>query len=481
MGQEISTSHFSPEDFDNYYQALEQETALLNDWFVSHRFSQRNLVAGYELEAWLIDQKSEPSASNHEFLQLANSPLLSPELARFNVELNNAPHDLSGNVLSLFERDFVSHWQHCQQVAQQIDCRMLSIGILPTLRDKHLTLKNISSLERYRALNEQVLKQREHEPFHLNITGRENLQSIHRDVMLESATTSFQVHLQVTQETAVRYYNASIIVSAPMVAISANSPFLFGKDLWSETRIPLFEQAVNIGGYDGAAHGPVHRVSFGTGYARQSLMECFNENLHHFPVLLPMQFDQDSVQLKHLALHNGTIWRWNRPLIGFDEDGTPHLRIEHRVMPSGPSMVDNIANMAFFYGLVHFYATKQTPPETEIEFSKAKDNFYLAAQQGTSVRIDWPQCNRCGIRQLVLDRFLEEAKTGLSQLKVDQQDIEYYLGIIQARIEHDQTGTDWQREFVKQQGRDMRRLTQTYYHNQQTNEPVHCWDFVSYS
>ncbi len=481
MGQEISTSHFSPEDFDAFYQRLVQETALLSDWFNGNQFSQRGLVAGYELEAWLIDPKAEPTPSNQEFLQLADSPLLSPELARFNVELNNAPYSLKAKVLSKFEQDFLTHWQHCQRVAQQIHCRILSIGILPTLRDRHLTLKNISTMERYRALNEQVLKQREHEPFHLKIMGRENLESIHRDVMLESATTSFQVHLQVNQDMAVRYYNAAIIVSAPMVAISANSPYLFGKNLWNETRIPLFEQAVNVGGYDGAAHGPVRRVSFGTGYARHSLMECFTENLEHFPVLLPMQFEQNIDAMKYLALHNGTIWRWNRPLIGFDDNGTPHIRIEHRVMPSGPSVVDNIANMAFFYGLVHFYATQEVPPETLIEFSKAKDNFYIAAQQGAGVGIDWPQCERCNVRQLVLDRLLKEAETGLSQLNIDQRDIEYYLGIIQARMECNQTGSDWQRNFIERHGHDMQRLTQTYYHNQQSNEPVHCWDYVSYS
>jgi hypothetical protein len=266
-----------------------------------------------------------------------------------------------------------------------------------------------------------------------------------------------------------------------MVAISANAPYLFGKDLWAETRIPVFEQSVDVGGFSGAAKGPVRRVSFGTGYARDSLMECFNENQQHFPVLLPMLFDEPENQLHHLALHNGTIWRWNRPLIGFDADGTAHLRIEHRVMPSGPSIVDNIANIAFFYGLVHYYASRDIAPESLIEFAQAKDNFYNAARYGLNSKISWIDCDRCNVQQLILNQLLERAESGLQALQIDRRDIDYYLGIIQHRAEQKQTGSDWQRQFVQQHNASMQQLTQTYYHNQQTGEPVHCWDFLSYT
>ncbi|MCW9013631.1 MAG: glutamate-cysteine ligase family protein [Gammaproteobacteria bacterium] len=481
MGQEIKTSHFSAQDFDHFQQRLDEETRLLAQWFSDSQFAQHDLVAGYELEAWLIDSDGQPSPSNKKFLDAANSPLLTPELAQFNVELNTDPETLRHTVLSDFEKSFNSHWRYCQQIAEQLDCYLLSTGILPTLETRHLTLANISELKRYRALNEQVLDQRKGKPFQLKITGHESLTSTHQDVMLESAATSLQIHLQVPQDMAVRYYNAAILLSAPMVAISANSPFLFGKDLWAETRIPVFEQSVNVGGFSGAAHGPIHRVSFGTAYARESLMECFEENLDHFPILLPMQFEEPATAMKHLSLHNGTIWRWNRPLIGFDDKGKPHLRIEHRVMPSGPSIVDNIANMALFYGLVYYYANLDTPVESIIEFPQARDNFYTAAQHGLNDHITWPDCNRCTIRHLVLNQLLEQAETGLKQLNIDNKDIEFYLGIIQARAEHNQTGSDWQRRFVEQHGRDMQCLTQSYYHNQQTGEPVHCWDLLNYS
>jgi hypothetical protein len=194
------------------------------------------------------------------------------------------------------------------------------IGILPTLVPSDLTVKNMSDLNRYRALNNRILETRT-KPIHLDITGEDHLDLGHDDIMLESATTSLQLHTKVPASVAHHFYNASIISSAAMVAICGNAPFLFGKNLWHESRVPLFEQAVDIGGFDGAAHGPVKRVSFGKGYARHSVFECFEENLHHFPILLPEQLDDSDETFSHLKLHNGTIWRWNRPLIGFDEDG----------------------------------------------------------------------------------------------------------------------------------------------------------------
>ena len=185
-------------------------------------------------------------------------------------------------------------------MAERLDCHLLSIGILPTLDEQHLTLDNISRMKRYYALNEQVLRHHQGKAFDFKLSGRQSLQSHYQNVMLEAASTSLQIHLQIPQTMAVRYYNASILLSAITVAVGANSPYLFGKDLWAETRIPVFEQAVNIGGFGGAYKGPVHRVSFGTGFARDSLMECFTENLDHFPVLLPMKFESELRQMKHL-------------------------------------------------------------------------------------------------------------------------------------------------------------------------------------
>ena len=480
MGEEITTSHFTTDDFERFKKRLQNETEELRGWFNGQMFSSHKPVAGYEMEAWLINKQSRPAARNEQFLKAANTPLYTAELAQFNIELNAKPANINSKFLSEFESDFQQHWLYCKTVAESIDCRVLSTGILQTLCDEDLSMKNISHMLRYKALNEQVLSQRNGLPLHLNISGHQSLKSEHHNVMLEAAATSLQIHLQAPLDMAHHYYNASLLISAPMVAISANSPYMFGKDLWSETRIPVFEQAVDIGGYSGAAQGPVHRVSFGTGYAHNSLMECFDENLQHFPVLLPMKFADEENRMRTVSLHNGTIWRWNRPLIGFDEDGTPHLRIEHRVIPSGPSVLDNIANMAFYFGLVEYYASGQKPPAELLDFSQVRNNFYTSARHGLDTKINWPDSKRCDMRHLILDKLINHAELGLNQLNLDKKDIEYYLGVIRSRAEQQQTGSQWQREFVARQGNDMQRLLETYYHNQQTGEPVHRWDFVSH-
>ena len=476
MGQEISKSQFCEADFIEFRQRLQHETQMLLQWHRENRFCAGPLTGGLELEAWLVDQNADPSPLNQHFLKLADHPLLSAELAQYNVELNTSPHRLTGDALSRFETDLNQHWTYCQSIARKLDNKLLAIGTLPTLRENQLTLQYMSPSQRYQALNEQIFEQRRGQPIRLNITGRESLRSEHQDVMLESATTSLQIHLKVPPEQAVRYYNAAIILSAPMVAVSANSPLLFGRDLWCETRIPLFEQAVESGGYFAAAGGPLHRVSFGSGYARKSLVECFLENEQHFPVLLPILFNPDENRAPHLQLHNGTIWRWNRPLIGYDDDGRPHIRIEHRVIPAGPSMTDNIANMALFFGLAYHYANLKEPPEYQLEFAQSRDNFYNAARQGLEQNIQWLDNRRLSIRDLLLDRLLPEAELGLKALSFDERDISHYLGIIAARIESGQTGCQWQRNFIAQHGRDMNALTHQYLHNQFSGRPVHTWD-----
>jgi gamma-glutamyl:cysteine ligase YbdK (ATP-grasp superfamily) len=477
MGEEIQYRRFSKTDYQQFTSHLTEETDLVKSWFDNNQFSTADLVAGYELETWLIDKLGKPVAINEQFLEQANNSLLSPELAKFNVELNVNPERLTSNVLSSFEKNLDKLWQQCNETALSLDSQILGIGILPTLQDSDLTLKNISLLDRYKALNEQVLRQRNGLEIELNINGEDHLHVSHKDVMLEAAATSLQIHIQIPQDVAARYYNASILLSAPMVAISANSPCLFGRRLWQETRIPVFEQSVPTGGYGGAASGPVHRVSFGSDYVRESLFECFQENLDHFPILLPVSYQSEINNVQYLRLHNGTIWRWNRPLIGFDANNTPHLRIEHRVCAAAPSTVDNIANIAFYYGLVHYYATTEEPPENAIPFTKAKDDFYRSAQLGLKHKTQWFSKNTDTLQKIVLDKLLLKAETGLYKLGIEQQDCQRYLSIIAQRVESNKTGSQWQINFLNAHQNDRTQLTLNYLKNQQSGVPVHEWDF----
>lgn len=376
------------------------------------------------------------------------------------------------DALSVTQRGLEETWRRCNDVAMELDAELMLIGILPSLRDSDLTLANISTMERYRALNQQVFRLREGRPLTLDIEGRDHLRTVHQDVMIEAGTTSFQVHLQVSPAQSVRYYNASVILSAPMVAVSANSPYLFGRDLWDETRIPLFEQAVRLAPLDGPE---ANRVTLGSGYARGSLLGFFAENVAAYPVLLPMLDDGPPEQLAHLRMLNGTIWRWNRPLIGFNAQGEPHLRIEHRVMPAGPGMNDTVANAAFYFGLVEMLGSAPAPPEAALPFEQAQANFYAAARDGLQAHATWLDGRSVPMRELLLHELLPMARRGLERLHFDRHDIERYLGIISGRVETGRNGAAWQRAFVARHGADMEALTCAYRERQQGGAPVHEW------
>ncbi len=473
MGQEINETKFNDEIFEEYQYRLKTETELLGDQLAEGCFSCKGEVGGYELESWLVDHNYFPSPINQRFLDRLNNPLVVHELSRFNVELNGMPMPLNGNALSAMSLELNHNWRVCQEVAHGMDSVLMMIGILPTVRQSDLCLANMSELKRYRALNEQVLKRRCGRPLHIHIDGRELLDIDHSDVMLEAATTSFQVHLQSTQSKAVRYFNASIIAAGPLVAVAGNSPLLFGADLWDETRIPLFEQSVEIGDQ---LQQEYHRVSFGCGYARESLFECFAENLAHHAALLPILMDTSPQQFAHLRLHNGTIWRWIRPLIGFDPDGTPHLRIEQRVLPAGPTIVDMIANAALYFGVARYLADLPEAPESSFCFNDARDNFYRAARNGLQSQLDWFDGSRSQASTLLLEEILPMARQGLTTLGIDRDDSDLYLGILESRIKCGQTGAAWQRAYREKYRCNGLHLVAAYLERQRSGAPVHEWE-----
>lgn len=497
MGQEISFSQFEQSDFEGFYQKLKQETKLLQKMITQKACSKRAPVAGFEIEAWIIDPDMRPAPINDSFLSSLNNPLAFEELAKFNIELNSTPTPLAGNVFSRMHKQLQSTWDSACQHAESLQHHLLMIGTLPTLKQSDLSLVNMSDLNRYRALNEQILQSRG-KPINLDIIGHEHLKLGHHDVMLESATTSLQIHIQLPLEIAHHFYNASIIASAPMAALCANAPFLFGKDLWDESRIPLFEQAIETGGYNGAAQGPIKRVSFGTDFARKSIMECFTENLEHFPVLLPANLGSVTEAFEHLKLHNGTIWRWNRPLIGFDDDATPHIRIEHRVPAAGPTTIDSMANAAFFYGVAKNLCDEIMEKGLSLDFSQAKDNFYQAARYGLDSHIIWLDGNKQRLQLLMINELIPRATLGLISLGVTRRDTEDFLDIILQRLGNMQNGCHWQRQFILRQceytdkdqkssktqqqsnptQQDFSLMTQNYLKNQQSGKPVSEWSIA---
>lgn len=474
MGQEIDRTRFSEADWLRFTQCLEQETRLLHRFEQERRLSERCCTAGFELEAWLVDRHYCPAPINVDYLAALGDPLVVPELSRFNVELNGTPQRLGGDAFSRLEKELTATWRRCRAAARELDSEFVLIGILPTIREPHLTMANVSALKRYEALNAQILQLRGGRPLAIDIEGREHLRTEHRDVMLEAAATSFQVHLQVPASQALRYYNASLIASAPVVAAGVNSPILFEHLLWEETRIPLFEQAVAAHAAD--ADPADWRVNFGAGYLQSGIAAYFSDNLRRFPVVLPIEQAGAPETFAHLRLHNGTIWRWNRLLLGFDHDGMPHVRIEHRVLPAGPSIPDMLANAAFYIGLATFLATRSPPPEERLAFGEARANFYAAARHGLAARVSWMGAAEVDMRELLLAVLLPMARQGLRQHGIASEDIDRYLRIVETRVTTGRTGAAWQRACLHAHGRDFPRLCARYLEWQQSGAPVHEWE-----
>ncbi len=469
MGQEITSSSFSQSDFDEFSRRLQEETELLRQMLSDNAFDQSEPVAGYELEAWLTDTEGRPSPSNDRYLEKLGDPEVVAELALFNIELNGPPRQLTGHALSQMQSDLEARWARCIETAGEMGLGLIAIGTLPTVERSDLCLENMSRLKRYQALNNQVLRLREGRPIELDIEGRDSLKLQHEDVMMEAATTSFQLHMKIDARKATRYYNLSKIISAPMVAISANSPFLFGKQLWEETRIPLFEQAVSVGGSDYS-----RRVTFGVRYASGGIQEVFDANCRRYPVLLPTVTDTRPEEFAHLRLHNGTLWRWTRPLIGFSANGKPHIRIEHRSVSAGPTHADEIANAAFFFGLITALMQYDNI-EQRIPHIVSRHNFYAAARSGMDAAVEWLDGRETDLRTLTLQELLPLARKGLVSLDIDHDEADACLHIIRERLQTRQTGARWQREWAAKHGPDWRGLVLDYAEHQASGEPVHTW------
>ncbi len=469
MGQEIRSAQFKPRDFRAFSARLTSETEALRQRFLEQAFTCASPVGGFELEAWLVDKEAVPVPENIEFLELLSNPEVVPELSLFNFEINVVPQILRGAALARFHQNLRFNWEHCRRVAKQNERNVMAIGVHPVIDDAQLVPANMSQSQRYKALNEQIFAMRQQRPIGIDIHGRQHLELVHHDVMLEAATTSFQIHLQVEQRHAVRTYNAAQIVSGPLVGLSANAPYLFGVDVCAESRIPLFEQSVDLG------ENYKQRVTFGSGYVKASLMECFQENIDAYPVLIPASKFADDGDFAHVRLHNGTIWRWNRPLIGFNDDGSPHLRIENRVVPAGPTMVDMIANAAFYWGLVQSLVDDALAPESRLPFAAARDNFYAAVRDGLDCDITWLDGKRYGCCELLVQELLPRARDGLYAQGIDGADISRYLDVLVHRVESRQNGTTWQRRWVEKHGHDMTGLSQAYLEKQSSDTPVHEW------
>lgn len=475
MGQEITSATFCQSDYEQFAQRLRNESDILQVYFKDKVFDGEPPRLGVELEGCLVDKDCNPAAESESLITNINDKSVVPELAKYNFEINSEPFELNQFCLQRIHQNLDSLWQLCFDQADAIDLSAVAIGILPTYQQQMLTKEYIYPRKRYYALEEALAKYRKGQPIVADIHGIDYFCQTFDSVLFEAVATSLQIHVQVGLHNSVRMYNAAQIISAPLIAVSANSPFLFGKNLWCDTRIPVFEQAAATPFNQDGKPNQHKRVTFGHRFVKESLFELFQENLESYLILLPELSNEPDTVLHHLRLHNGTIWRWNRALIGMDQVNKPNLRIEHRVNPAGPSISDNVANVAFFIGLLNYYANTKIAPEQQIQFKIAADNFYKAAQYGLNSNIVWLNDKTVPMSSLLLDELLPNAKLGLAQLNIDSDQSDYYLNIIKGRVVKQITGSSWQRKFIAKYGIDFNNMLYCYIDNQMNQQAVHQW------
>jgi hypothetical protein len=362
------------------------------------------------------------------------------------------------------------------------------VGILPSLQQADVGEDAMSENPRFWLLNEQICAARG-EDARIAIEGPEQLLTHVDNIMAEAACTSVQCHLQVSPDAFGNYWNAAQAIAGVQVALAANSPFLFGRELWRETRITLFQQATDTRPEELQVQGVRPRVWFGERWIT-SVFDLFEENLNYFPSLLPLLDSGDPVaelesgatpELAELTLHNGTVYRWNRPVYD-NAGGTPHLRVENRVLPAGPTIADVVANSAFYYGLVRSLAEAQRPIWTQMSFTTAAENLHEAARNGLDAQLYWPGVGDTPVTELVLRRLLPLAREGLGHWGVDSSCADRLLGIIEQRCLTGQNGATWQIATVdglSASGLDrreaLRQMTLRYIEHMHSNDPVHSW------
>lgn len=444
---------------------------------------------GAEQELFLVDPAWHPAARSQEVLAQIDDPHFTTELAQFNLEINLDPQVFGGKCLSTLENQIHEMVAKARRAANSLNTDVVMTGILPTLQHSDLDLRNMTPVPRYQALNEALTKLRG-SAYEFKIAGVDELSFKHFSVMLEACNTSFQVHFQTGPEEFCPLYNIAQAISAPVLASAVNSPLLFGKQLWRETRIALFQQSVDTRNSSANLREISPRVSFGSSWIDESVLEILREDIVRFKVLLSTDIDEDpfklleagsTPRLKALLLHNSTVYRWNRPCYGIS-NGKPHLRIECRFLPSGPTAVDEMANAAFWFGLMASLADEHPDIREVMEFEDVKHNFVSAARLGLDAHLTWIGGKRYPAQDLICQELVPRARDGLRGAGIDTGDISRYLDVLEERVKTGRTGSSWlvsSLAGMKRAGTRSERLsalTAATIARQALDKPVHQWE-----
>src|SRR3954447_1175738 len=485
MGEEVDEQAFTREDRTKYRAKVHACLDVLARMLAQSRFDAESPATGLEIELNLVDEREEPAMCNMEVLEALGDPDFQTELGKFNLEINVAPKRLPEHGVTGFVDGVRNSLNAAEAAANDVGAHLVMVGILPTLTEKHLDREVLSANPRYQLLSDEILAARG-EDIVLDIAGTERLRVTADSIAPEAACTSTQLHVQVSPENFPAYWNASQVIASIQLAVGANSPYLLGKELWRETRIALFEQATDTRAEELKAQGVRPRVWFGERWIN-SIFDLFEENVRYFPALLPVTTDEDpqavieaggTPRLDELRLHNGTIYRWNRPVYAV-VDGVPHVRVENRVLPAGPTVVDTIANAAFYFGLVRALAEQDRPVWSQMSFTAAEENFHAAAQSGIDARVYWPGVGQVPANELVLRRLLPLAAEGLNSWGVDEEESGGLLDVIERRCVTGSNGASWFVQRVEADGTDrhraLRAALREYRQHMHANEPVHTW------
>jgi CBS domain-containing protein/gamma-glutamyl:cysteine ligase YbdK (ATP-grasp superfamily) len=489
MGDQDVATGASETRMRAFTRAVLDDLRGLEQLIEEERFESGVRRVGAEQEMFLVDSARQPAPVAVELLdKLKDDKRITTELARFNLECNLTPQVFGDRCLRKMEDELNELLGKVDHAAAEIGASAALTGILPTLRLSHLHTGNMTPNPRYAELN-KAATQLSGGQFHIVIKGLDEIDISHDNVMLESANTSFQVHFQATPQEFAPLYNLAQAISAPVLAAAVNSPLLFGNRLWHETRVALFQRSVDARSTTHKLRAAPPRVSFGHGWIKDSILEIYKDDIARYRIMLSTDdLDEDPMkvladgglpELRALRMHTSTVWRWNRACYGLS-NGKPHLRIENRILPSGPTVLDEVANAAFFFGMMGLLSYVHPRIDHVMEFDDAKNNFFAAARHGLNAQFSWIGGKTLTARDLIVGELLPVAREGLAKHGIHADDIARYLGVIEARVESQQTGSQWAlRSLAKMSAAPidvrMRSLTSAMHGHQKSGAAVHTW------
>ncbi|MDH4089368.1 MAG: CBS domain-containing protein [Cyclobacteriaceae bacterium] len=489
MGEHNVNSVITTETRTAFISHLLHDIAALETMVEKDLFEKDVLRIGSEQEFCIVTDQWRPSKMAEQILHKLHDPHFTTELAQYNLEINLDPVELKTKCFSLMEKQLNTYLTRAKEVAEESNAKILLTGILPTITKNELTFGFMTPSPRYWALND-IIKELRGTDFELHLQGTDELTIVHDSVLFQACNTSFQLHLQIVPQDFISSYNWAQVISGPVLGISTNSPLLLGRELWSETRIALFQQSIDTRSFSYALQDQKPRVTFGNEWATGSVVDIFRNDIAQYKVILVREIHENSIdalkkgrlpKLEALRLHNSTVYHWNRPCYGVG-NGKAHLRIENRYIPAGPSVADEMANFAFWIGLMKGRPSAFDDMANNMDFRDAKANFVKAARTGKDSILHW-MGDTISVKELVLKELLPIAYSGLEKVGVDKEDRERLLGIIEKRT-LGQTGSEWitsnYRQLRKTMHQDdaLRALTREIYQYQQIGTPVHDWKLM---